>query len=138
MLGRLQGAHPIDTLGAVAGPEDLLAARAAVRSVRVSDELRRYAAALSARTRSHPQVALGGGPRASLALQGVAQALAALDGRAFVVPDDIKAAAPAVLAHRLSLRIEARLAGTPPESVVAEVLRAEPVPADPAQAAGAV
>ncbi|WP_104991099.1 MoxR family ATPase [Deinococcus sp. NW-56] len=138
MLGRLQGAHPIDTLGSVSTPEDLLAARAAVKAVRVSDELRRYAAALTARTRSHPQVALGGGPRASLALQGVAQALAALDGRAFVVPDDIKAAAPAVLAHRLSLRIEARLAGTPPESVVADVLRAEPVPADPAQAAGAV
>ncbi|MDL2343926.1 MoxR family ATPase [Deinococcus sp. MIMF12] len=138
MLGRLQGAHPIDTLGPVAGPEDLLAARAAVKAVRVSDELRRYAAALTARTRSHPQVTLGGGPRASLALQGVAQALAALDGRAFVVPDDIKAAAPAILSHRLSLRIEARLAGTPPESVVADVLRAEPVPADPAQAAGAL
>ncbi|MCP2013001.1 MoxR-like ATPase [Deinococcus sp. HSC-46F16] len=137
MLGRLQGAHPIDTLGPVSTPEDLLAARAAVKAVRVSDELRRYAAALTARTRSHPQVALGGGPRASLALQGVAQALAALDGRAFVVPDDLKAAAPAVLSHRLSLRIEARLAGTPPESVVAEVLRAEPVPADPAQLAGA-
>ncbi|WP_027459419.1 AAA family ATPase [Deinococcus murrayi] len=138
MLGRLQGAHPIDTLGPVAGPQDLLAARAAVKAVRVSDELRRYAAALTARTRNHPQVALGGGPRASLALQGVAQALAALDGRAFVVPDDIKAAAPAVLAHRLSLRIEARLAGTPPESVVGDILRAEPVPADPAQAAGAL
>lgn len=137
MLARLQGAHPIETLAAVAAPGDLLAARAAVRGVRVSDDLRRYMAALGARTRSHPQVALGAGPRASLALQGVAQALAALSGRAFVIPDDVKAAAPGVLAHRLSLRIEARLAGTPPENVVAEVLRQEPVPADPAALAGA-
>jgi MoxR-like ATPase len=137
MLARLQGTHPIDTLGAVATPGDLLAARATVRGVRVSDELRRYAAGLSARTRSHGQVALGAGPRASLALQGVAQALAALSGRAFVIPDDVKAAAPGVLAHRLSLRIEARLAGTPPERVVEEVLRQEPVPAEPV-AAGAL
>ncbi|MFC0619528.1 AAA family ATPase [Deinococcus budaensis] len=136
MLARLQGAHPIETLTAVAAPGDLLAARAAVRGVRVSDDLRRYMAGLGARTRSHGQVALGAGPRASLALQGVAQALAALSGRAFVIPDDVKAAAPGVLAHRLNLRIEARLAGTPPESVVAEVLRQEPVPADPAALAG--
>lgn len=131
MLARLQGDHPIDTLGAVATPGELIAARSVVRGVRVSDDLRRYIAALSARTRSHPQVALGGGPRASLALQGVAQALAALAGRTFVLPDDVKAAAPGVLAHRLSLRIEARLAGLRPEEIVADVLQHEPVPAEP-------
>ncbi|SMB94809.1 AAA family ATPase [Deinococcus hopiensis] len=130
MLGRLQGVHPIETLGTVATAGDLLAARQVVREVRVSDDLRRYMAALTARTRSHPQVALGGGPRASLALQGVAQALAALSGRSFVIPDDVKAAAPGVLAHRLTLRIEARLAGLRPEEVVADVLRQEPVPAE--------
>ncbi|BDP40772.1 magnesium chelatase [Deinococcus aetherius] len=131
MLARLQGDHPIETLGAVATPADLLAAQGVVRRVRVSDDLRRYAAALSARTRAHGQVALGGGPRASLALQGVAQALAALSGRDFVLPDDVKAAAPGVLAHRLSLRVEARLAGVRAEEIVADVLRQEPVPAEP-------
>lgn len=131
MLGRLQGEHPIGTLRAVTTPADLLAAREAVRAVRVSDDLRRYIAALSARTRAHPQVALGSGPRASLALQGVAQALAALAGRAFVLPDDVKVAAPAVLAHRLTLRIEARLAGVSAGEVVEGVLRQEAVPAEP-------
>lgn len=131
MLARLQDTHPIATLGPVAAPGDLLAAQAAVRRVRVADDLRRYAAALGARTRAHPQVALGAGPRASLALQGVAQALAALDGRPFVLPDDVKAAAPGVLAHRLTLRVEARLAGVRPEEVVEGVLRQEPVPAEP-------
>ncbi|WP_102128585.1 AAA family ATPase [Deinococcus planocerae] len=131
LLARLQGEHPIETLGPVATPADLLAAQGAARRVRVADDLRRYAAALSARTRAHGQVALGGGPRASLALQGVAQALAALHGRDFVLPDDVKAAAPGVLAHRLSLRVEARLAGVRPEEVVADVLRQEPVPAEP-------
>ncbi|WP_216319959.1 AAA family ATPase [Deinococcus aestuarii] len=130
LLARLQGDHPIETLGPVAVPADLLSAQGAVRRVRVADDLRRYAAALSARTRAHGQVALGGGPRASLALQGVAQALAALHGRDFVIPDDVKAAAPGVLAHRLSLRVEARLAGVRPEEVVADVLRQEPVPAE--------
>ncbi|MEW6420859.1 MAG: MoxR family ATPase [Deinococcota bacterium] len=134
MLDRLQGEHPIETLGPVATPTELLAAQAAVRAVRVSDDLRRYIAGLSARTRVHPQVALGGGPRASLALQGVAQALAALAGRTFVLPDDVKAAAPGVLAHRLSLRIEARLAGTRSEEIVLDVLRQEPVPAEPVPA----
>lgn len=137
MLSRLQQSHPIDTLGAVTSAEELLQARRAVRGVMVSDELRRYAASLSQRTRQHPQVALGGGPRASLSLQGVAQALAALQGRSFVVPDDIKQAAIGVLAHRLSLNVEARLAGTPAEQIVQEVLRTEPVPADqPAPRAG--
>ncbi|WP_034387106.1 MoxR family ATPase [Deinococcus sp. YIM 77859] len=134
MLGRLQESHPIGTLGAVATPQDLLAARKVVRTVCVSDDLRHYIAGLSARTRGHAQVALGGGPRASLALQGVAQALAALAGRNFVLPDDVKAAAPGVLAHRLVLRVEARLAGMRPEEVIADVLRQEPVPAEPVTA----
>ncbi|GGJ83983.1 AAA family ATPase [Deinococcus aquiradiocola] len=139
MLARLQERHPIGTLQAVAGPQDLLQARARVRGVRVAPELRSYIAGLTARTRQHPQVALGGGPRASLALQAVAQALALLDGRDFVTPDDLKLAAPAVLAHRLSLHTEARLTGVRPEDVVAQVLMDLPVPVEspvPAAPAG--
>ncbi|WP_424951225.1 AAA family ATPase [Deinococcus sp.] len=130
MLARLQEHHPIDTLRAVATPQELLDARGRVRGVRVQDELRGYIAAITARSRSHPQVALGGGPRASLALQGVAQALAYLDDRSFVSPGDIKAAAPAVLGHRLLLHTEARLTGVEPESVVAQVLAEVPVPVE--------
>ncbi|WP_019009693.1 AAA family ATPase [Deinococcus aquatilis] len=130
MLGRLQSLHPIHTLEAVATPADLLEAQHAVRGVFVAEDLRRYVSGLAARTRQHPLVALGGGPRASLGLQGVAQALAWMEGRAFVTPDDVQRAAPGVLAHRLSLRVEARLQGTPGEAVVGEVLRAEPVPVE--------
>ena len=130
MLARLQEYHPIDTLRPVAAPDELMQARGRVRGVRVESELRGYIAAITARSRVHPQVALGGGPRASLALQGVAQALAYLDDRAFVSPADIKAAAPGVLGHRLSLHTEARLTGVRPESVVAQVLAEVPVPVE--------
>ncbi|PNY80318.1 AAA family ATPase [Deinococcus koreensis] len=130
MLGRLRAEHPIQALQAVAAPADLLAAQAGVRQVHVSADLQRYLASLCARTRRHPQVTLGAGPRASLALQSMSQALAWLDGRRFVTPDDVQTAAPGVLGHRLSLSLEARLQGTPPDSVVREVLRAEAVPVE--------
>ena len=130
MLSRLQGQHPIHGLTPVAAPAELLAARREVQAVHVSEDLRRYVASLSARTRSHGAVALGGGPRASLALQGVAQALAWMERRNYVTPDDVQRAAPGVLAHRLSLKIEARLQGLPAEEVVREVLRSEPVPVE--------
>jgi MoxR-like ATPase len=130
MLARLQERHPIETLQAVTTPQELLEARTQVRSIRVQAELREYIAAITARSRAHPQVALGGGPRASLALQGTSQALAYLAGRSFVSPADIKAAAPAVLGHRLNLHTEARLTGIRPESVVAQVLGEVPVPVE--------
>ena len=132
MLARLQQRHPIEDLQAVGSPAELLEARERVREVHVDDELRAYIAAITARSRQHPAVALGGGPRASLALQSVAQALAFLDGRRFVSPRDIKGAAPAVLGHRLSLKIEARLTGTTPAEVVAQVLGEVPVPVEQA------
>lgn len=134
MLGRLQGRHPIETLGAVTTGAELLAARDAARRVHVSPELRAYIAGLAVRTREHPDLALGAGPRASLALQGVAQALAWMDGRSFVLPDDVKRAARGVLPHRLVLRTEARLRGLQPGEVVAEVLNAQPVPVEAAGA----
>ncbi|TSA84461.1 MoxR family ATPase [Deinococcus detaillensis] len=138
LLDRLQSTHPINTLEAVATPEELLSARQASREVYVDAALRRYIAQLTAATRAHPQVLLGGGPRASLALQGVAQALAALSGRAYVLPDDVKEVAPAVLAHRLTLGTEARLLGLRDVQVVEEVMRSVPVPAEtiPKETAG--
>ncbi|MFC4455652.1 MoxR family ATPase [Deinococcus sonorensis] len=130
MLARLQQRHPIETLQPVATPQELLSAQAQVRSIRVDPDLQAYVAQLSASSRQHPQVALGGGPRASLALQSVAQALAFLQGRSFVTPGDLKRAAPAVLTHRLSLTTEARLTGVRPEAVVAAVLQDLPVPVE--------
>jgi MoxR-like ATPase len=109
MLQRLQLGHPIDDLGPVAKPEELLAAQEAVREIHVHDKLRKYILEIVLATRQHDDVHLGGSPRASIALFRTAQAHAALNGRNFVTPDDVKKLVQPVLAHRLILRPESRL-----------------------------
>jgi MoxR-like ATPase len=106
----------------------LLAAQRAVREIHVDAKIRRYLTEIVHRTRQHEDVALGGSPRASLALFRTSQALAALNGRNFVRPDDVKNMATAVLTHRLILRPESRLRKVTSAAVVAEVLEAVPVP----------
>ena len=100
----------------------------AVRSVHVADPLRGYLVDLANATRRHPGVAIGMSPRATLALQRVARALAAMRGRSYVVPDDFKELAGPVLAHRLTLSPEARLQGLTADDVVADVLQDVPIP----------
>ena len=95
----------------------------------VAPGLKGYLVDLANATRRHPSLALGMSPRATLALQRVARARAAADGRSYVVPDDLKALAEPVLAHRLLVTPEAQLAGATPADVLAEVLHAVPVPA---------
>ena len=103
--------------------------RGAVKEVRVSPELKRYAVELARATRNAASVQLGAGPRASLALARMSQALALVQGEAFVTPDHIRDMAVAVLAHRLVLDPQAKFAGVTAQQVVADVLRAVPVPA---------
>ncbi len=86
----------------------------AIRDVHVAEPLERYLVALCRATRSHPEVELGASPRASLALLRAARAAAAVAGRDYAIPDDVKALAPHVLPHRLILRPEAQLAGHDP------------------------
>ena len=100
----------------------------AVRSVHVADPLRGYLVDLANATRRHPGVAIGMSPRATLALQRVARALAAMRGRSYLVPDDFKELAGPVLAHRLTLSPEARLQGLTADDVVADVLQDVPIP----------
>jgi MoxR-like ATPase len=130
MLERLQTLHPISSLKSVSDAASLIEARTAVRSIRLEPELRSYIVALVQATRKLPEVHLGASPRASLALQAVAQALAGLAGRDFVLPDDIKRAAPSVLEHRLIVRSEARLKGVTAASLVRGVLSSLPVPVE--------
>jgi MoxR-like ATPase len=130
MLERLQTLHPISSLKSVSDAASLIEARTAVRSIRLEPELRSYIVALVQATRKLPEVHLGASPRASLALQAVAQALAGLAGRDFVLPDDIKRAAPSVLEHRLIVRSEARLKGITAASLVRGVLSSVPVPVE--------
>jgi MoxR-like ATPase len=128
MLGRLQLKHPIDDLKVVVAADQIVQCQAVVRSIRVDDKLSRYIVELVRRTREHPDVLLGGSPRASLALYRAAQALAAVRGNDFVTPDDIKRLATAVLAHRIILKPESRLRKVTPRSVVEELLDLVSVP----------
>ncbi len=110
-------------------PEGLLvAAQAEVRGVRIESALYDYMLAVVRRSREWPSVALGASPRAAIALMLVAQACAALDGRTYLLPDDVKAAALPTLRHRLVLRPEAELDGLDTRQVLRDVLAAVPVP----------
>jgi MoxR-like ATPase len=101
----------------------------ALEDVFVSEALERYIVALAQATRTDPRVTLGASPRGSLALLKLARAEAAIRGRDFVLPDDVKAVAVAALAHRLVLRPELWVSNTMPRHVVEAVLRDVPAPA---------
>jgi MoxR-like ATPase len=129
MLDLLRQAHPIDSLGAVVSADEVLACQRAIREVYVDPKVRDYIVALVRNTREHEDVALGGSPRASMALFRSAQAVAAVRGNEFVLPDDVKRMAPAVLAHRLIVRPESRLRKVTATAVVQQILTETPVPA---------
>jgi len=128
MLTNLQYGHPIDALNAVIPAKDWLLCQEAVRSVHVDDKIKRYVLEIVHGSRENEDVLLGGSPRASLALFRTAQALAAIAGRDFVIPDDVKRMAQPVLAHRLILRPESRLRKKTPASVVNELVSDVKVP----------
>jgi MoxR-like ATPase len=109
-------------------PALLAAARAEIAQVRVEPALYQYLVSVVRRTRDWPALSLGASPRAAIGLFFVARALAGMDGREFLIPDDIKNAAPAVLRHRLMLKPEADLEGVTADSVIAEILSAVEVP----------
>jgi MoxR-like ATPase len=128
MLSRLQLRHPIDDLQAVVTAEEVLECQQAVRAIRVDSKLCRYIVEFIRRTREHPDVLLGGSPRASLALHRASQAVAAIRGQDFVTPDDVKRMAPAVLSHRIILKPESRLRKVTARSVIEEILDSAVVP----------
>jgi len=131
MLQRLQWQHPIEALEAVATADEIVACQESVGQVHVDDKVGRYIVQLIQATREHYDVILGGSPRAGLALQRCAQALAAVHGFDFVLPDDVKQMAPHVLGHRLILRPESRLRKRTVTMVLDEILNAVPVPQMP-------
>jgi MoxR-like ATPase len=109
-------------------PALLAAARAEIAQVRVEPALYQYLVSIVRRTRDWPALSLGASPRAAIGLFFVARAMAGMEGRDFLIPDDIKSAAPAVLRHRLLLKPEADLEGLSADSVIAEILSAVEVP----------
>jgi MoxR-like ATPase len=136
MLQRMQRGHPIDEIGPVVQAADILAGQEAVREVHVDDKVRRYILELVKATRENEDVLLGGSPRASLALYRTSQALAAVAGRNFVLPDDVKKMVQPVLGHRVILRPEARIRRITTANVLSRILAdvAAPVPAGQSQA----
>jgi len=128
MLDRFQMASPIDELRPVTSGVEILEAQKACRSVHCDPALKEYCVALVQRTREHPDVALGASPRGALGLLHASQARAAVAGRDYVLPDDIKYVAPRVLGHRVVLKPNAELRGLTAASVVEHVLATEAVP----------
>jgi len=121
--------HPINAVKSVAGCEVVVGLQHAIREVFLETSIKQYMVALTTATREHPMVALGASPRGSLGLMRASQALAAMAGREFVIPDDVKAVAEPVLAHRLILKPEARAENISGHDIVQEIMRQVPVPA---------
>jgi MoxR-like ATPase len=123
------GALLLDAAHIQAIPEGLLdAARLELRSIRIEPELLTYILALTRRTREWPTLTLGASPRAAISLMRVAQAVAALEDRSYLVPDDVKRAIPPVLRHRIRLKPEAELEGFDADRILADIVAAVPVP----------
>jgi MoxR-like ATPase len=128
MLKMQQLAHPIESLQQAVNGASLLDLQHKVRLVQVAESIRRYILSLVNRTRDHPALILGASPRGSLALFHTSQALAALRGRDYVIPDDVKFVAVACLAHRMRMDPESALGGETTEEVVRELLKKVEVP----------
>ena len=128
ILDSQQYVHPIEKLEQAISAEELMAAQEAVKKIYLDPMIKEYIVNIVDATRSHPEVYLGASPRGSLALYKTSQALAALEGRDYVIPDDIKALAEATLAHRIIISPTARLKNVSTRAVVGEILESVPVP----------
>jgi MoxR-like ATPase len=130
MLRRLRdgGDNAVDKISAVVQAADLESVSESVRQVLVADEVEGYLLSIIRATREQPDVRLGASPRSAVALYRMAQAWAALDGREFVLPDDVRHLVRPVLAHRLVLDLDRELRGATRMAVLDEVLARTPVP----------
>ncbi|MBQ2420863.1 MAG: MoxR family ATPase [Clostridia bacterium] len=128
VLSMHQMDDPFDTLEAVATTDDIINIQNEVKKVFVHENLESYIVSLVSATRNHPSVRLGASPRASLALYRTAQATAYIDGRDYVVPDDIQKMMIPVMAHRIILSQETKFSNTTAEDVLEEIKKSTPVP----------
>ncbi|MEO8610611.1 MAG: MoxR family ATPase [Chloroflexota bacterium] len=128
VLSAQQYEHPINNMRQVVSLQELLAAQQAIREIYVADEIKRYIVDLANATRQHPDVYLGSSPRGSLALFRTSQARAAMAGRDYVIPDDVKALAEVTLAHRIIVGPAARIKDISSRTIVQDILAATPVP----------
>ena len=128
ILDSQQYVHPVEEIGQVVTVEELIEAQEKVKEVYIDSLVKEYIVAIVNATRKHPDVYLGASPRGSLALYRTSQARAAVLGRDYVIPDDIKVLAKPTLAHRLIVSPSARIKDVDPRVVVEDVLNSVPVP----------
>ena len=131
VLERQQYQHPVDELEAVSSTDEVIAAQDAIRDIYISSEIKKYMVEITRRTRAHDEVYLGASPRGSLTLFRASQARAALLGRDYVLPDDVKALVGPALGHRIIMGAGARLRDMNPDSVIEDVLANVSVPRGP-------
>ena len=128
VLNRQEQTHPLQRVQQVVDATELVQGQQAIRTVHVDRLIKEYIVSIVDATRRHEDIYLGASPRGSLALQIAAQARAAISGRDYVIPDDIKALAASTLAHRLILSPSARIRNADTRSIIGEILRTSPVP----------
>ncbi|MEE2701235.1 MAG: MoxR family ATPase [Chloroflexota bacterium] len=130
ILRRFRKEDPLNQLEAVVQSTELLELQELVRKIHVSEPVEDYLINLVHATRSHPMVELGASPRAMLALYRTSQGIAAIRGRAYVIPDDVKALAEYVLAHRVVPKVQSQLRGTSARDILRDVINSVPVPVE--------
>jgi MoxR-like ATPase len=128
ILSRFQETNPLDSLPAILEAKDLLDLQRLSQQVYVEPSVRGYITSLTRATRSHADIRLGASPRSSLGLHSAAQARGAIEGRSYVIPDDVKSLFVPVIAHRLLIKPEARMRGKTAEDILKEILEQTPVP----------
>ena len=128
ILERFQEENPLSKLSSVASTTEILELQQARKKIVVSSAVREYITTIVQATRNHEMVKFGASPRGSMALMRSAQALAALEGRTFTLPDDVKSLVGPVLAHRLILNENERLRGEKPDLILSEIIKKIPVP----------
>ena len=130
ILDRFRKHDPLEELEAVTTPEEIIKLQEERSDILVEESVRNYIVKVARATREHPEIELGASPRATLALFQSAQAWAAIQGRGYVLPDDVKTMAPYVLTHRLMIAAQAHLRGRRPEEMVADIVDSVPVPVE--------
>ncbi len=130
ILERFRAEDPLQTLEPVTTPEEIISLQVERREIRVEESVRKYVVNVARATRENPEIELGASPRATLALYQASQAWAAINRRAYVIPDDVKKMAPHVLTHRLMIAAQAHLRGRRPEEMVADIVDSVPVPVE--------
>lgn len=130
ILERFRKHDPLEDLKAVTTPEEIVKLQEERRDILVEESIRNYIVKVARATREHPEIELGASPRATLALFQSAQAWAAIQGRGYVLPDDVKMMAPYVLTHRLMIAAQAHLRGRRPEEMIADIVESVPVPVE--------